>query len=307
MRIVITGSSGLIGQALSAALLAADHGVVRLVRHAPRGPLPDGSVEFGWDPAAGQLDPAALDGADAVVHLAGAGVGDHRWTSSYKAQIKDSRVLGTRTVAAAIAAAEKPPQVFVSGSAIGYYGATGAQAVDESAPAGTDFLARVCVEWEAAAAPAREAGVRVVHPRTGVVVAGEGGAFGRLLPLAKLGLGGRLGSGRQYWSFISLTDVVAALRHLIDTQSLEGPVNLTAPEPATNREITIALGQALHRPMLLPVPAPALKLVIGEFSDGILMSQRVLPTALLESGFGFTHLSAESAVRQAVEDSASAR
>jgi uncharacterized protein len=291
MRIVITGSSGLIGQALSAALLAADHGVVRLVRHAPRGPLPDGSVEFGWDPAAGQLDPAALDGADAVVHLAGAGVGDHRWTSSYKAQIKDSRVLGTRTVAAAIAAAEKPPQVLVSGSAIGYYGATGAQAVDESAPAGT----------------AREAGVRVVHPRTGLVVSGDGGAFGRLLPLAKLGLGGRLGSGRQYWSFISLTDVVAALRHLIDTQSLEGPVNLTAPEPVTNREITIALGQALHRPVQLPVPAPALKLVIGEFSDGILMSQRVLPTALLESGFDFTHLSAESAIRRAVEDSASAR
>jgi uncharacterized protein len=300
MRIVITGSSGLIGRALTAALSAAGHDVVRLVRREPRGALPDGGAEAGWDPADGRIDPGALDGADAVFHLAGAGVGDHRWTQAYKTEIKQSRILGTQTLALAAAALPDPPKVLVSCSAIGYYGATGAQSVDESAPAGTDFLARVCVEWEAAAEPARAAGIRIVHPRMGIVVAGEGGAFGRLLPLARLGLGGRLGSGRQYWSFISLADAVAALLHVLDDESISGPVNLTAPEPATNRDVTIALGKVLRRPTLFPVPAVALKVAVGEFSEGILMSQRVLPKVLLASGFTFSHLSPEAAIQAAV-------
>jgi len=284
MRVVIAGSSGLIGSALVASLTADGHEVVRLVRRAPNAPS-----EAQWDPAAAHVPASALDGADAVVNLAGAGVGDQRWTQAYRRQIRDSRVLSTATLATAIAGLATPPAVYVAGSAIGYYGETGDTPTDESAPPGSDFLAGVCQEWENAAAAAREAGVRVVHPRLGLVVAKHGGAFGKLLPLAKAGLGGKLGTGRQYWSYVSLTDTVRALRHIIDTDSLSGPVNVTTPNPAVNSEITADIGRALNRPMLFAVPGFALRTVLGGFAEGILMSQRVIPPRLLASGFTFQH------------------
>ncbi|WP_035805655.1 TIGR01777 family oxidoreductase [Kitasatospora mediocidica] len=296
MRIAVTGSSGLIGSALVRSLLSDGHQVVRLVRHRRAvGPQPDGSVGIGWSPELGQLDQAALTGTDAVVHLAGAGVGDRRWTDSYKRAIHDSRVGGTRTLVTALLAADKAPAVLVSGSAVGYYGQTGDRVIDESAPPGDDFLARVCVEWEGAARPAAEAGVRVVHPRTGLVLSSQGGAGGRLFPLFKLGLGGRLGSGEQFWSFISLVDQVAALRFLIDHQELSGPVNLTAPEPVTNRELTAALGRALGRPTPFPVPEAVLRVALGEMAVEVVGSHRVVPRKLLDAGFRFAHPTVDAA------------
>ncbi len=291
MKIAITGASGLIGSALSADLSRDGHQVVRLVRG------PSRSVgEASWDPVGGHVDLAGLAGADAVVHLAGAGVGDRRWSDAYKREILDSRVRGTTAIAHAVAALDPAPAVLVSASAVGFYGDTGDQAVDETAPRGAGFLAEVVEAWEAAAEPARAAGIRVVHPRTGLVVARGGGAWKRMLPIFQLGVGGRLGGGRQYWSFISLTDEIRALRHLIDHPDLAGPVNLTAPTPVTNAEATRALAQALHRPAALPVPAAALKAVLGEFSVEVLGSQRVLPTRLLASGFAFRHPSIEAAL-----------
>ncbi|MFJ2114763.1 TIGR01777 family oxidoreductase [Streptomyces sp. NPDC087850] len=294
MRIAITGSTGLIGTALGRSLRADGHEVVRLVRHPARA-----ADEIEWDPTRRRVDAHALNGSDAVVHLAGAGIGDHRWTEAYKRRIRDSRLLGTATLAEAVASLDSPPRVLVSGSAIGFYGYTGERTVDESAPPGDGFLPSLCVEWEEAALPAEEAGVRTVFARTGLVVAREGGAWGRLFPLFRAGLGGRLGDGRQYWSFISLHDEVAALRHLIDTDTLEGPVNLTAPTPVTNREVTAAMGRVLHRPTLFPVPAVALRTVLGELSADVLGSQRVLPKRLLESGFTFAFPTIDEAVRAA--------
>ncbi|MFC9930851.1 TIGR01777 family oxidoreductase [Streptomyces sp. NPDC127190] len=296
MRVAITGSTGLIGSALTRSLLADGHQVVRLVRHRSATAPGDGSESAHWDPAAGHIQPGALEGVDAVVHLAGAGVGDKRWTEAYKQQIRDSRVLGTRTVAQACATAAAPPRVLVSASATGYYGDTGTRIVTEREPAGTDFLASVCVDWEAAAEPARAAGVRVVHPRTGLVVSAEGGAFGKLFPLFRLGLGGRLGSGDQYWPFVSLADHIAALRFAIDTEELSGPANFTAPEPVTNRAVTRALSRALHRPALAAVPAFALDAVLGEFAASITASARVVPAALLEAGFTFRHPTIDQAL-----------
>ncbi|WP_030291673.1 TIGR01777 family oxidoreductase [Streptomyces katrae] len=295
MRIAITGSTGLIGQALVRSLRADGHDVVRFVRRTPAAP-----DESAWDPRRGYVDPAGLAGCGAVVHLAGAGVGEHRWTAAYKKEIRDSRVAGTTALARAIAALDAPPAVFVCGSAIGYYGDTGDRAVDEHAPAGQGFLPEVCIEWEAAAAPAQEAGVRTVFARTGLVVAAEGGAWGKLFPIFRAGIGGRLGNGRQYWSFISLHDEIAALRHAVDTPELSGPVNLTAPEPLTNREVTAAMGRVLHRPTLFPVPAPALRVVLGEFAGDVLGSQRVRPARLLETGFTFRHPGIDEAIRAAL-------
>ncbi|NEA38893.1 TIGR01777 family oxidoreductase, partial [Streptomyces sp. SID11385] len=258
--------------------------------------------EARWDPQGGDVDTAALAGCDTVVNLAGAGIGDHRWTDAYKRTIRDSRVLGTATLADAVASLDRRPEVFVCGSAIGYYGDTGERAVDEDAGPGEGFLPDVCVEWEEAAGAAAEAGVRTVFARTGLVVSRGGGAWGRLFPLFKAGLGGRIGNGRQYWSFIALHDHVAALRHLIDTPALEGPVNLTAPEPVTNREITAAMGRVLRRPTPVPVPAPALRLALGEFAGDVLGSQRVLPRRLLDSGFRFAFPQADEAIAAAVRD-----
>ncbi|MFF9121910.1 TIGR01777 family oxidoreductase [Streptomyces sp. NPDC014889] len=294
-RIAVAGASGLIGSALARSLAADGHEVVRLVRRSARA-----EDEVCWDPAGGYVDAAGLAGCDAVVNLAGAGVGDHRWTREYKKAIRDSRVLGTAALAEAVAALDTPPRVFVGGSAIGYYGDTGERAVDEDAPPGEGFLPELCVEWERAAAPARDAGVRTVFARTGLVVAREGGAWGRLFPLFKAGLGGRMGDGRQFWSFIALHDEVAALRHLLDTESLSGPVNLTAPQPLTNREITAAMGRVLRRPTPFPVPAPVLRAVLGEMAGDVLGSARVVPKRLLESGFSFAFPGIEDAVRAAL-------
>lgn len=292
MRVAITGASGLIGSALAASLRGDDHTVLRLVRH------PASSAdEISWDPVAGRIDSDKLDGVDAVVHLAGAGVGDHRWTEQYKAEIFNSRVAGTTLLSRALADRSTPPAVLVSSSAIGYYGDTGDAAVDERSGPGNDFLASVCVAWEAAADPARDAGIRVVHPRTGLVIARSGGAWQRMLPIFRAGMGGRLGSGRQWWSWITLTDQVAALRHLIDSE-LSGPVNLTAPQPASNAEVTTAMGQVLGRPTALPVPAFVLRTVLGEFSTEVLGSHRVLPRRLSDDGFAFTATTVAQGLRQ---------
>ncbi|UYQ61725.1 TIGR01777 family oxidoreductase [Streptomyces peucetius] len=295
-RIAVTGASGLIGGTLVRSLRADGHEVVRLVRRAPRA-----ADEVRWDPARQYVDVAGLAGCDAVVHLAGAGVGDHRWTEAYRKEIRDSRVLGTAAIAEAVASLDVPPRVLVSGSGVSYYGDTGGRAVDESAPPGDGFLSDVCVEWEEATAAAQEAGVRTAVVRTGLVVARQGGAWGRMFPLFKAGLGGRLGSGRQYWSFISLHDTVAALRHILDTESLSGPVNLTAPEPVTNREATAAMGRVLRRPAPFAVPAPALRVVLGGLADDVLSSGRVLPAALLGSGFSFAFPRIDDAVRAALD------
>ncbi|WP_328909777.1 TIGR01777 family oxidoreductase [Streptomyces sp. NBC_00234] len=294
-RIAVTGSTGLIGAALVRSLLADGHEVIRLVRR----PATAGN-EVEWDPKRQFVDVAGLVGCDAVVHLAGAGVGDRRWTEAYKREIRDSRVLGTAAIAEAVASLDTPPKVLVSGSAIGFYGDTGDRAVDESAPPGEGFLPSVCVEWEEAATAAQEAGVRTVFARTGLVVAREGGAWGRLFPLFKAGLGGRLGDGRQYWSFIALHDHIAALRHLIDTPVLSGPVNLTGPDPVTNREVTAAMGRVLHRPTLFTAPAPALRIALGGFAEDVLGSQRVLPGQLLDSGFSFAFPGIDAAIRAAL-------
>ncbi|AXE85394.1 TIGR01777 family oxidoreductase [Streptomyces sp. Go-475] len=295
-RIAVTGASGLIGSALVRSLTADGYEVVRLVRRAPRS-----ADEVHWDPEGGDVDAAGLAGCHAVVNLAGAGVGNRRWTEAYKQRIRAGRVHGTAALARAIASLDERdrPRVFVNGSAIGYYGETGDRAVDESAPAGEGFLPELCVEWEGAASPAQEAGVRTVFTRTGLVVSRHGGAWGRLFPLFRAGLGGRMGDGRQFWSFVALHDEVAAIRHLIDTDGLSGPFNLTAPNPVTNREITAAMGRVLHRPTLFAVPAPVLRTVLGEMAGDVLGSARVLPTRLLESGFRFAFPEIEGAIRAA--------
>ncbi|MEZ0093661.1 TIGR01777 family oxidoreductase [Streptacidiphilus sp. EB129] len=304
MRIAVTGSTGLIGSALVRSLLDDGHAVVRLVRRAPEA-RSDGSTEVRWNPTLRQIDHKGLaagpdgSGLDAVVHLAGAGVADRRWSAAYKRQIHDSRVLGTTTIAEAVAGLKQPPRVLVSGSAVGYYGQTGDRLIDETEPAGGDFLARVCTAWEEATEPASAAGVRVAHARTGLVVAAGGGAWGRLFPLFRLGLGGRLGNGRQYWSFISLRDEVAALRYLIDDETLSGPVNLTAPVPVTNAEVTEAMGRVLHRPTVFSVPEPAIKVALGEFAVEVVGSHRVVPARLLDAGFRFAHPTVDQAIQAA--------
>ncbi|WP_202511314.1 TIGR01777 family oxidoreductase [Streptomyces sp. SID5643] len=296
-RIAVAGASGLIGSALARSLTADGHEVRRLVRGTPRA-----AGEIRWDPEGGRVDAAGFAGCHAVVNLAGAGVGDRRWTDAYKQRIRDSRVKGTAALAGAVASldAKERPRVFVNGSAIGYYGETGERTADESTPAGEGFLPELCVEWEGATAPAQEAGVRTVVTRTGLVVSREGGAWARLFPLFRAGAGGRMGDGSQYWSFIALHDEVAAIRHLIDTDGLSGPFNVTAPNPVTNREITAAMGRVLHRPTLFPVPAAVLRTVLGEMAGDVLGSVRVLPTRLLESGFRFAFPEIEGAIRAAL-------
>ena len=278
-RIAITGSTGLIGTALVGQLRGEGHTIQRLVRR--KAVAPD---EVSWDPKNGTIDIAALEGVDAIIHLAGANVGDHRWTKKYRAEILNSRLLGTTTIAQA--ASTVKPKVFISGSAIGYYGETGNRAVSESDRGGDDFLAAVCREWESAADLAGD--TRIAKIRTGLVLEPTGGALGRMLPLFRLGLGGKIGSGKQWWSWITLHDEIRAICHILESD-LEGPINLTSPNPVTNQEFTAALARALHRPALFPVPGFALKTLLGGFSSEILGSKKVLPTALGESGFTFDY------------------
>ncbi len=304
MHLVVTGSSGLIGTALVEAALARDDTVTRLVR-APStrgGPSPVGVTDVAWDPDAGYVDTGALGAAgpvDGVVHLAGAGVGDRRWSAVRKRIILESRTKGTALVARTVAGLDPQPRVLVSASAVGYYGDRGDEVLDEDASAGTGFLADVCVAWEAATAAAVEAGVRTVRVRTGIVLSPSGGALARQLPLFRLGVGGRIGSGRQYRSWITLDDEVAVLLRCLDDAGLSGAVNATAPTPVTDAALARALGAALHRPAVLPVPSAALKVVLGSemATDMVLASQRAVPARLTAAGFAFRHPDLDVAVR----------
>ena len=304
MKVAVTGSSGLIGTALTASLRADGHQVVRLVRRPPRAggePAPSDKAvsEVRWDPRAADAGEPPLSGVDAVVHLAGAGVGDHRWTASYKAEIRASRVLATAALATALAntglAATRPrPKSFIAASAIGWYGDTGGHEVTETAPAGKAFLSRLVQDWEAAAAPARAAGIRVAHLRSGLVLGAGGGVLGRLALPARFGVLPRFGDGHQVMSWISLTDEIRAIRFLLDgpgAQERAGAYNLTAPNAVTNGELTAALHAAFRRPDFgwLRVPAPLLKLGLGEMSAELLTSARVVPARLDEAGFEFSY------------------
>jgi uncharacterized protein (TIGR01777 family) len=302
MTIAVTGSRGLIGSDLVPFLTSRGHTVVRLVSRAVNAPPPDGTRWVAWNPTA-KPDPAVLDGCDAVIHLAGDNVGKGRWSDAKKRAILDSRTVPTRHLAEAIASlpAGRRPRVFVSASAIGFYGDRGDEVLTEDASPGTGFFPDVCRAWEEAAAPAA-AGVRVVHPRIGIVLSPKGGALGRQLPAFKLGAGAVLGRGKQWVSWIGIHDMVAAVHHCLITESLAGPVNLVAPNPVTNREFTKALGRVLRRPAVMWLPRFVLRLMFGEITDaGLLASLRVLPRKLLDTGFAFGHAELEPALRFLLE------
>jgi uncharacterized protein (TIGR01777 family) len=294
MQVAISGSSGLIGTALAASLARDGHRVLRL----RRGGVTEGD-EIGWDPEGGRIDAPALEGVDAVVHLAGESIGECRWSDEQKRRIEESRVRGTAVLAAAIASRERKPRVFVSGSAIGIYGDRGDETLTEDSEPGDDFLANVVRKWEAQTQPAIDAGVRTVHLRTGIVLARSGGALARMLTPFKLGIGGRLGSGRQWMSWITLEDELRAIRHAIEHDTLCGPVNATSPNPVTNLEFTKTLGDVLGRPTVLPTPLLPLKLLYGaELVESLLLfSQRVMPTRLEASGFTFAQPVLDGALR----------
>jgi uncharacterized protein (TIGR01777 family) len=292
MRVLVTGSSGLIGSALVTRLEADGHQATKLRRGTQ------------WDPEGGRCDPAALAGHDAVVHLAGEGIGDHRWSDAHKRRVLDSRVNGTGALARALAGLDQRPSVLVSSSAVGYYGNRGSETLTEESAPGDDFLSEVCTKWEAAAQPAAEAGIRLVLLRTGIVLAAGGGALAPLLPLFKLGVGGRLGSGQQYWSWITIDDEVEAIMHCLTNEQVRGPVNATGPEPVTNAEFASTLGKVLHRPALLPVPRFALAARLGgEAADVMLLAgQRVLPAKLEATGFRFRHRTLEEGLRSVLSN-----
>lgn len=296
MQILIAGASGFLGGRLVPHLRAAGHQVTQLVRRPARNP-----GELRWDPAAGLLDATALAGKDAVINLAGAGVGDRRWTEQYKRTLRTSRVDTTQTLARAIAAAgPQRPRVLLNSSAVGFYGDTGDRAVDEQSPAGEGFLADLCQVWEAATRPAEDAGTRVALLRTGFPLAKDGGLLKPLYLQFKLFAGGRMGSGRQYLPWMSLPDWLGAVTFALDREDVAGPVNLTGPEPVTNAEFSAALAKVLHRPSLLPVPGFALRAAVGEFGGEALASQRVLPGVLVREGFPFAHRTVGAALQQAV-------
>ena len=292
MKIVVSGASGLIGTQLVAKLSGSGHEVIRLVRRSPK------SGEIQWNPKSGTLDAAALEGADAVIHLSGAGIGDKRWTDGYRKEILDSRTTTTALLATTMASLSRKPSVFLSGSAIGIYGARNDEQLTEVSTHGTGFLADVCEQWEAAAKPAVDAGIRTVYLRTGIVLTPKGGALKKLLPLFKLGVGGKFGNGKQWQSWISIDDEIGAIEHLL-TANVSGAVNLTAPNPVTNAEFTKVLASVLKRPAIVPVPTFAPKILLGgELADALLFTgQRVIPAALNASGYMFKHTTLESAFR----------
>ena len=296
--IAIAGSSGLIGSALVRTLRAADHRVLRVVRRKPAN-----RDELRWDPVRGDLDPAGLADVGAVVNLCGVGVADRRWSGAFKQSLRDSRIEPTEVISAAVADAGVP--VLINASAVGYYGDTGDRIIDESEPPGTGFLAQLCVDWEEATLAARQAGTRVVLARTGLVLSPAGGLMNKLRPLFALGLGGRLGGGRQYMPWISLEDEIRALIFALETNEVSGPVNLTGPAPVTNSEFTAALGRALKRPTPWLVPGFALRTLLGEFADeGLLGGQRAIPAALERAGFVFHHNTIGEALEYATGPSA---
>jgi uncharacterized protein (TIGR01777 family) len=292
MKIIISGASGLIGKQLVEQLRQHGHDVVRLVRRAA------GTGEIMWDPKAAVLSASALEGADAVIHLSGAGIGDKRWTSSYKREILESRTITTNLIATTIANMNRKPSVFLSGSAIGIYGPRGDEQLTEVSTDGTSFLADVCKQWEDAAKPASDAGIRTVLLRTGIVLTPKGGALKKQLPLFQLGLGGKFGNGKQWQSWISIDDEVGAIEHLL-TANVSGAVNLTAPNPVTNAEFTSTLARVVKRPAILPIPPFAPKAILGgELADALLFTgQRVIPAALNASGYQFVHPTLEVALR----------
>ena len=295
MKVLVSGASGFVGSRLTARLTDDGHQVTRLVRSHPK---PE-RAEIQWDAAAGGLEPSALAGFDAVVHLAGENISQGRWTDAKKARIRHSRVRGTQLLAQTLARPAGRPKVLVTASAIGFYGNRGDEQLDEQSPPGSGFLADVCRQWESATEPAAEAGIRVVPLRLGLVLSSTGGALAKMLPIFRLGLGGPLGSGRQYVSWITLDDVIGAIQHAIAADSLRGPVNAVAPHPVTNREFTRALGRALRRPALLPVPAFALRVILGQMANELLLaSTRVVPRRLLDSGFRFRDPGLESALKR---------
>lgn len=295
MCVAITGSTGLVGSEVVASLSAAGHEVVRVVR---RGPA-SGEGTVRWDPAKGEIDAAGLEGLDAVIHLAGENVGSGRWTAARKAAIRDSRVNGTRLLCDTLAGLARPPKTLVCASAIGYYGDRGAEPLTEESPPGTGFLAEVCREWEAASEHAVRKGIRVVAMRIGMVLSPKGGALPRMLPLFRAGLGGVIGNGRQYVSWVALDDLVGIVLHALRCEDLRGPVNAVAPRPVTNREFTEALGKALSRPTPLPVPAFALRLAVGdEMADALLLASAwVVPKRLLDTGYAFRFPELPAALR----------
>ncbi len=294
MKIMVTGSSGLIGSALVPLLTTGGHQVTRLVRTQPK----SGVEEIQWDPSTGRIDPVGLEGADAVVHLAGENIASGRWTPEQKAKIRDSRVEGTHALCEALSQLTHPPKTLLCASAIGYYGDRGGELLQETSPPGTGFLAEVCRAWEAATAPAKEKGMRVVHLRFGMVLSTTGGALAKMLLPFKLGVGGIVGNGRQYWSWITLDDTIGAIHHALMTDTLHGPVNVVAPHPVTNYEFTKTLGRVLNRPTLFPVPAFAARLAFGEMADALLLaSTRVAPTQLSATGYVFRYPELEGALR----------
>ena len=293
LRIMVTGSTGFIGRALCPFLTTQGHDIIRLVRRPVRG-----MHEAYWDPASGKIDLSGVGRIDAVVHLAGAGIADVRWTENRKREIRDSRVNGTRLLAAALAQMPCPPQVVVGGSAVGIYGDRGDSVTDETTANGKGFLAEVTAEWEAAWEPLRSAGVRQVYLRTGVVLSPAGGALGKLVPAFRMGLGGPVGDGRQWWSWISMDDLLGTIGHALVTETIRGALNAVTPEPVTSGEFARILAGVLHRPALLPAPAWALRLALGPMVDEVLLgSQRVQPGTLIKTGYKFRHATLESAVR----------
>jgi uncharacterized protein (TIGR01777 family) len=298
MKVIVTGSTGLVGQALIRSLLAEGHEVTRLVRGDAQGFRAPGTSAVHWNPERGEIDAKELEAHAAAVHLAGEPVAEGRWDEAKKRRILESRVKGTRLIAEALAGLSQKPKALVSASAIGFYGDRGEEVLREESASGGDFLSEVCREWEKATLAASQAGIRVVHVRIGVVLSGEGGALSKMLTPFKLGVGGRIGSGRQYMSWITLEDLVRIIRRALTDEQLRGPVNAVAPNPVTNEEFTKALGRVLGRPTLLPIPAFAARLAFGEMADALLLaSARVEPARLREAGFEFKHSEIEDALR----------
>ncbi len=296
MRTLVTGATGFVGRHLLAHLPQP----VALSRSRRPGSDDTPLTTFVWDPVEGPPPPQSFDGVDTVIHLAGESIADGRWTAAKKQRIEASRVLGTQHLVQGLVAAPRPPRVLVCASAVGYYGSRGDQELDEQAGPGDDFLARVCVQWEAATGPAVEAGIRVVQLRIGVVLGAGGGALAAMAGPFRWGLGGRLGSGRQWMAWISLEDLVQLILFACHNEHLQGPVNATAPAACTNAQFTRALGRTLHRPTLLPVPAPLLRLALGEFANVLLASQRAVPTAALGAGFQFQYPQIDDALDHAL-------